>query len=700
MGTMNKMRENTGIILWILVISFGGLWVLQDSGVFDTIGANPLGKVIVVNGDPVTLEEYQRQLESQLEQVRQQTGNAVEPQQLETERERAFTALVNNRLLVREMDRLGIAVSDQEIQDLITGENPHEIIRANFSDQEGGIDRAILQNVIDDPEQEAAWIQIEEYIRLDRRRQKFDKLISATVRVSDGDIQAAYEREQSAASAEFFFLRYAEIPDSSITLADRDLSRFYNDHKEEYTKERLYSIELASLSKEPAGEDTLALQREAERLLPEFEVAENDSLFLIQSGSAQPYSNNFLRASDFPLSVAGRLFESGEVIAPGLVVGPVTEQGGVHLIKVRDTRPAEETAVRARHILIRAADDDDAAIASARARIQELRARIQNGEDFAELAANHSDDPGSRDKGGDLGWFGEGVMVQPFEEAAFGASVGTLAGPVETQHGVHLIEVTHRAATEVQIAHLRLPIEASVATLNAVQESLDDLRFYTEESGDFAGEAERRAISVESLQMQDGQQFLPSFGLSLGVARFLETAETGMISPVIELNEVSLVVHVVDIEEEGYQPLEDVEGVIRQRALLARKRELQRARLEEAYEGGGFDGLNEALDVTPHSAFGVSFQNQIVPDLGRDPIFAGTVLGLAEGEDSGVVEGENAVFVARVTTRHEPEPLSDDERDRLREQLTNDLEQRLRNQWINGLRDRADIQDLRTDMLW
>ena len=699
MGTMNKMRENTGIILWILVISFGGLWVLQDSGVFDTIGTNPLGKVIVVNGDPVTAEEYQRQLESQLEQVRQQTGNPVEPQQLETERERAFNALVNNRLLVREMDRLGIVVSDQEIQELITGENPHQIIRSYFADEEGGIDRAILQNVIDDPEQEASWIQIEEYIRLDRRQQKFDKLVSATVRVSDGDIQAAYEREQSAASAEFFFLRYAEIPDSSITLSDRDISRFYNDHKEEYRKERLYSIEIASLSKEPASEDTLALEREAERLLPEFETAEDDSLFLIQSGSAQPYSNNFLRASDLPLPIAEQLFESGNGIVPGLLAGPVTGDGGVHLVKVLDTRPAEEIAVRARHILIRAGDDD-AAIASARAKIQDLRTRIENGEDFVELAANYSADPGSRTRGGDLGWFGEGVMVKPFEEAAFDASVGELVGPVETQHGVHLIEVTHRAEVEVQIAHLRLPIDASVATLNAVQESLDDLRFYAEESGDFAGEAGRRAISMESLQMQEGQQFLPSFGLSLGVTRFLETAETGAISPVIELNEASLVIHVVDIEEEGYQPLEEVEGVIRQRTLLAKKKERQRERLEQAYQSGGFDGINETPGLALHTAFGVSFQNQIVPDLGRDPVFAGTVLGLAEGEDSGVVEGENAVFVARVTTRHEPEPISDRERDRLRVQLTNDLEQHLRTQWINTLRDRADIQDLRTDMSW
>ena len=90
MGTMNRMRENTGVVLWVLVISFGGLWVLQDSGVFDTIGTDPLGKVIIVNGDPITRDVYSRQLEAQLEQIRRTNNGNVTPQQLEFERERAY----------------------------------------------------------------------------------------------------------------------------------------------------------------------------------------------------------------------------------------------------------------------------------------------------------------------------------------------------------------------------------------------------------------------------------------------------------------------------------------------------------------------------------------------------------------------------------------------------------------------------------
>lgn len=84
--------------------------------------------------------------------------------------------------------------------------------------------------------------------------------------------------------------------------------------------------------------------------------------------------------------------------------------------------------------------DDAATLALA----NELRARILAGEDFAALAAEYSDDFGSAQNGGDLGWFGRGMMVAPFEEAAFSLAVGEVSEPVQTDFGYHLIEVVER----------------------------------------------------------------------------------------------------------------------------------------------------------------------------------------------------------------------------------------------------------------
>lgn len=101
--------------------------------------------------------------------------------------------------------------------------------------------------------------------------------------------------------------------------------------------------------------------------------------------------------------------------------------------------------VRARHILLTYPQDgDDAARDSTRALAEELRARAESGEDFAAMAQEHSQDPGSARDGGNLGWFERGRMVQPFEEAAFALAPGEVSDVVETPFGLHIIKVEER----------------------------------------------------------------------------------------------------------------------------------------------------------------------------------------------------------------------------------------------------------------
>jgi hypothetical protein len=82
----------------------------------------------------------------------------------------------------------------------------------------------------------------------------------------------------------------------------------------------------------------------------------------------------------------------------------------------------------------------------ARAKIEGLLARVRAGEDFAKLASEFSDDPGSKTDGGDLGWFGHGQMVKPFEDAAFALKQGEVSGIIESQFGYHIIKLEERRA--------------------------------------------------------------------------------------------------------------------------------------------------------------------------------------------------------------------------------------------------------------
>ncbi|MGD2114943.1 MAG: SurA N-terminal domain-containing protein, partial [Acidobacteriota bacterium] len=100
-----------------------------------------------------------------------------------------------------------------------------------------------------------------------------------------------------------------------------------------------------------------------------------------------------------------------------------------------------ETQVRASHILLRTGERS---AQEATTEIEAIRDRIEGGEDFAAVAREVSEDPGTKEQGGDLGFFGRGRMTPEFEDAAFDAEPGELVGPVTTPFGVHLIRVEER----------------------------------------------------------------------------------------------------------------------------------------------------------------------------------------------------------------------------------------------------------------
>ena len=121
--------------------------------------------------------------------------------------------------------------------------------------------------------------------------------------------------------------------------------------------------------------------------------------------------------------------------------------------------PTEEEQVWARHILV-----PDAALANL------VIERLNAGEDFGELAKELSQDPGSAEAGGDLGWFGKGVMVTPFEEAAFSLDIGEISEPVQSDFGWHIIQT---------LGHTTLPISESAyqqARRSAFEEFIAKLR--------------------------------------------------------------------------------------------------------------------------------------------------------------------------------------------------------------------------------
>lgn len=141
----------------------------------------------------------------------------------------------------------------------------------------------------------------------------------------------------------------------------------------------------------------------------------------------------------------------------------------------------EVTQVRARHILIKVDEGaDEATINEKKALAEQLRERILKGEDFAKLATEYSEDTGSKDKGGDLGFFGKGEMVKEFEDAAFSLKPGEISEVIKSQYGFHIIQVletkirgrSYDQPEKVKAKHILITIDKTAAQED-IQKKID-----------------------------------------------------------------------------------------------------------------------------------------------------------------------------------------------------------------------------------
>jgi len=688
MGAMNTLRENTGVILWILVLSFGVIWTLQDSNVFEAMN-QPSQNVAMVNGTTISNQEYNNAVQQQRRRIQQQVNGEVTGQMEDMIRQQAYDQLINNALLEQEMERLGITVTDAEIEEMVFGETPHPLIRQQFADSTGRINYQLLQNMAQNPQANPQFLQLEDFLRKQRRQQKMGSLIQSTVHVSQEDVEEYYWRQNATASAEYVALRYAAVPDDSISVTESDLRSYYQDNREDFRREKTLTLDYVSLSKTPTAEDTSAIMNDLDNLQQEFAGAENDSLFLAQNASERSFNRNYQTPDQMDEPVADAVYDTLE---PGRIVGPVAGGGLAHLVKILDTRPADGDYIHAYHILLESEDEAPAV----RRRLASIRDSIASGAaSFAQMARRYSEDQ-SASEGGDLGWFGRGRMVDAFDEAAFGASPGELVGPVKSEFGYHLIRVTHRTDQAVQVADLAYSLSPTQSSLSDKQTTLEDVAFYAEEDGSsFTAEAKRRDMQVQQVQAQANQSTVPGIGQSPGLRSFMESAETGTISDVIELQDKFVLAKVTNVQPEGYRPFEEVKAQIRPRVELQEKREIQTRRMRRALEQNDFSQLPAALNTQLRSQSDVRFTTATVPGVGRDPAFSGTAFGLDEGTTSGVIEGENAAFVVRVTSKQEPAELTDAERQQIRQKLLKQRQQQVSKQWLAALKEDATIEDMR-----
>lgn len=327
MGVMDKMRKSTSVILWVLIFSFGLLWMLADTNFFDVIqqGSRSLGSV---NGESVELEEYNNRINYYVEQYSQQTGNSVDSEMRANFEQRAWDEVVTGKLLQQKMEELGVEVTDQEVVNMITGENPDPFIRQQFQREDGTIDRVALKTAIESPENKQLWIAIEDQMRQKRRQQKMNNYLQSSMEVSQYEVEQQYSRNNTRADISYVRFPYADIPESDISVTEADLKEYYNNNQQRFERNETYRFNYVSFDKTPTKQDTARTLKEMESLQTDFVEAENDSLFLNSYQSTTSYNVRTVEEDEIR-----ELFTPVVDLEVGEVSEVIIDQGRVYLLK-------------------------------------------------------------------------------------------------------------------------------------------------------------------------------------------------------------------------------------------------------------------------------------------------------------------------------------------------------------------------------
>jgi peptidyl-prolyl cis-trans isomerase D len=347
-------------------------------------------------------------------------------------------------------------------------------------------------------------------------------------------------------------------------------------------------------------------------------------------------------------------------------------------------------------------DDLSRALAQATAIADSAKA----GADFAELARNWSDDNGTGDNGGDLGWVAEGRMVPEFDSAAFAMSEGEISAPVKTLFGYHIVKndgyrdieaPNGTTLHQAKLAHILIRTQPSDVTLARGLELMDSLYAKTLDT-DMETAAAGLGVELEQTEplLNTVRTDYLGSASSHHILEWAFEAEVGDVSEPMENDACYSVIRVDEIVPAGPAEFEDVRQRVRADYRYVTAQQLCRDTMAAVYTDveAGLSLENAAYKHNLEFEFPISFtRNQNVAELVNDPAAIGAAFTLEEpGEMLGPLDYKGGTVIMELLSRTEPDLSQyNEQRDSIYTALINSKQQQTWQNWFTTLHESSDI---------
>jgi peptidyl-prolyl cis-trans isomerase D len=480
-------------------------------------------------------------------------------------------------------------------------------------------------------------------------------------------------------------VRWFAISDSTVKISDSDIKKYYNDNEKNFKQEESRDIEYITFEIAPTEADKQATLEAIEKMKIDFSKPEVDAVQFVNLNSDEPFLGLNQKASEFNFGIEG--FLANAVVNE--VYGPYFEEESYKVSRVVAINQVPDS-VKARHILIR-----QNSLEASNSTADSILNLINKGANFDELARKHSIDQGSALNGGDLGWFTEGRMVKPFNDACFSAKKDDVV-KVESQFGIHIINVLElsKTTTKYQLATLARKVTYSSKTYQEIYSNTTKFAALNNSPEKF-----NKAVTDQNLTKRFGRGLkkndnnVANLESSRELVRWAFESKVNSLSPVFEFGSQFVVALLTNSNEEGVMSLEMAKPQIERELMNNKKADVIIERFNNAISGeSSLSSVAQKMNTTVQNAQNISFGSPQVPGAGVEPALVSLAVNTPANQISKPIKGNNGVFVVKVNKINNVGV----QEEMVRQEIARTIDMSIDYQLIEALKENAEITDNRS----
>jgi peptidyl-prolyl cis-trans isomerase D len=701
MAILGNIRKRTTVLILIIGLA---LFAFVISGIFtaDGGGAKIGSSVAEINGEDLSIDEFRQKVE----QASRRYGSNFSSTQLVNT---VYDQEIRSELLNQQFEDLGITIESDQIVEFAKTTGYAQI--PDFQDENGIFNAEIFKSAIadwkvNDPLRYDAWLQDEKNIMQAAKEQLYFNLVKAGAGATLNEGKFDYNLTNNKVDVQYVRVPYTSIADSTIQVSKQEIEAYIKENEADYKQDKARDVRFVFFEEKPSLEDETAVKNGIVSLLDdtvEYNAStdQNDTILgfrnatdiaaFVDRNSDSKYDTIFRAKKELPAVAADSLMSLGV----GEIYGPYRDGDFFKLSKMVARKP--NGSAKASHILFtyegatRANPEIKRTKEEAEAEAKKILIEAKKEDAvFANLARDNSDGP-SAPRGGDLGYFQEGIMADEFNDFSFGNPIGTV-GLVETEFGFHIIRVDDKEDI-VKIATLSREVESSEETVNTLftEATKFEMASIDADANDFSDIASESDFTVRPVnKIKEMDENLPGLSSQRAIVQwaFNDDTSVGDIKR-FDLASGYAVVQLTKKYKEGLMSSEDASAT----ALPKIRKERKAAQIIAANKGKSLEDLASANNVTVSTASALTMKSPTIPGAGREPFVVGNAFTLEEGASSNLLKGETGVFMVKVTKKTPAATI--DNFSTYAKTLSTSNANRVNSAVYNALKDGAEIEDKR-----